>query len=244
MVGDDENATNLPPVPPTSRAPNTISTIILPILKKGERRDAGNTRHKARDNGKRPAKQDEHKAMVTIDREGVDWTGHAKDNTENYALMAFNSSNLGSDIECKTSKSDAKTSELDSYESNYSVETLEYVPKPVESKPKAVSKPKVWSDAPIIEEYESDSNDEYEFKALVEQEKPSCAFINIVEHVKTPRQTIKDQDTCSKNPKVPKRDWTGLMSKRLGFGYGYTRKACFVCGSFIYLIRNTLILIY
>nr|GEY32592.1 hypothetical protein [Tanacetum cinerariifolium] len=51
------------------------------------------------DNGMRPAKQDEPKAMVTIDREGVDWTVHAEDDTESYALMAFNSSNSGSDTE-------------------------------------------------------------------------------------------------------------------------------------------------
>nr|GEY55191.1 ribonuclease H-like domain-containing protein [Tanacetum cinerariifolium] len=36
------------------------------------RRDAGNTGYKSRDNGKRPVKQDEHKAMVTIDGECVD----------------------------------------------------------------------------------------------------------------------------------------------------------------------------
>nr|GFA08076.1 ribonuclease H-like domain-containing protein [Tanacetum cinerariifolium] len=36
------------------------------------RRDARNTGYKARDNGKGPAKQDKHKAMVTIDGEGVD----------------------------------------------------------------------------------------------------------------------------------------------------------------------------
>nr|GEY09582.1 hypothetical protein [Tanacetum cinerariifolium] len=36
MTGDDENATNPSPVPPTSQAPHTISTIKLPILKKGE----------------------------------------------------------------------------------------------------------------------------------------------------------------------------------------------------------------
>nr|GFC49546.1 ribonuclease H-like domain-containing protein [Tanacetum cinerariifolium] len=35
--------------------------------------------------------------MFTIDVEGVDWTGHAEDDTEDYALMAFNSSNSGSD---------------------------------------------------------------------------------------------------------------------------------------------------
>nr|GEV79934.1 hypothetical protein [Tanacetum cinerariifolium] len=138
----------------------------------------------------------------------------------------------------KNSESDAKTSDLASCESNSSVETLESVPKPVKSKPKAVSKLKVWSDASIIEEYKSDSDDEYMFKAIVEQELPSCAFINTVKHVKSPRQTVKDQYTCSQNPKVDKRDWTGLMSKRLGLGYGYTRKACFVCGSFSHLIRD------
>nr|GEV98990.1 hypothetical protein [Tanacetum cinerariifolium] len=53
----------------------------------------------AKDNRKRPVKQDEHKAIVTIDEEGVDWTGHAKDDTEDYALMDFNSSHSGSDTE-------------------------------------------------------------------------------------------------------------------------------------------------
>nr|GEW97149.1 hypothetical protein [Tanacetum cinerariifolium] len=61
------------------------------------RRDAGNTRYKAMDNRKRHAKHDEHKAMVPVDGEGVDWTGHAKDKTEDYALMAYNFSSSGSD---------------------------------------------------------------------------------------------------------------------------------------------------
>nr|GEW11943.1 ribonuclease H-like domain-containing protein [Tanacetum cinerariifolium] len=101
-----------------------------------------------------------------------------------------------------TSESDAKTSDLDSCESSSSEETLEIVPKPIESKPKVVNEPKVWTDAPIIEEYESDSDDEYVSKASVEQEKPSCTFINTVKHVETHRQTIQDQDTCSQYPKV------------------------------------------
>nr|GEU81383.1 ribonuclease H-like domain-containing protein [Tanacetum cinerariifolium] len=62
-------------------------------------RDAGNTGYKAMDNGKRSTKKDEHKSMVTIDGEGIDWTGHAEDDTEDYALIAFNFSNSGSDIE-------------------------------------------------------------------------------------------------------------------------------------------------
>nr|GEZ57197.1 ribonuclease H-like domain-containing protein [Tanacetum cinerariifolium] len=289
------------------------------------RRDAGNIGYKARENGRRPAKQDEPKAMVTIDREGVDWTGHAETDIEDYALMPFNSSNSGSDIEkllaeaekekeeLKTklknfqssskglskllnsqmsakdkfglgyetqihegvlsyknevlqsvvdsrpsdvedspvndrfakvermhavpppmtgiymppksnfgineskftydlkqsnnsSELDAKTNDLASCESNSSVETLKSVLKLIESKPKVVSEPKVWSDAPIIEEYKSDSDDEYVSKSAVEQETPSYAFINHVKHEKTPRQTVKDQDTCSLNPKIDKRE--------------------------------------
>nr|GEV00467.1 putative reverse transcriptase domain-containing protein [Tanacetum cinerariifolium] len=42
---------------------------------------------------------DKHKDMVTIDGEGVDWTGHAEDDIEDNALMAFNTSYSGSDTE-------------------------------------------------------------------------------------------------------------------------------------------------
>ncbi|GKA42364.1 putative ribonuclease H-like domain-containing protein, partial [Tanacetum coccineum] len=138
----------------------------------------------------------------------------------------------------KTSESDAKTSDFDSCETNSSVETLESVPEPVVVEPKVVSQPKVWSDAPIIEEYESDSDDEYVIEPSKEQEKPSFAFVNTVKHVKTPRETVKEQNTYSPSPKANKRDWNGLMSKKLGLGYGFTKKACFVCGSFSHLIRD------
>nr|GEY84964.1 retrovirus-related Pol polyprotein from transposon TNT 1-94 [Tanacetum cinerariifolium] len=320
------------------------------------RRDAGNTGYKSRDNKRKPAKQDEHKAMITINGEGVDWTGHAEDDTESYALMAFNSSNsssntkvtscskvceesyaklkklydekkeqlgvasieiqaytlalkkkllaeaekekeelktkLGnfqssskglskllnsqmsandksgfgygnqlhegvliyenevleslfdsrsSDVEdshvndrfakvegmhvvpppmigiymppksdfgideskftyglkqSKTSESDVKTNNLDSCESNSSVETRESVPKPVESKPKAVSEPKVWYVAPIIEEYESDNDDEYVLKASVEQEKPINAARQIFSSQAASASTVKKVNTA------------------------------------------------
>nr|GEV27538.1 ribonuclease H-like domain-containing protein [Tanacetum cinerariifolium] len=231
---------------------------------------------------------DEHKTLVTIDGEGVNWTGHAEDDTEDYALMAFNSSNSGSDTEkLKKEKEELKTklenfqssskglskllnsqmsakeksglgssdvkdthmhyrfakvkgmhavpplmtknymppkSDFGIDESNSSEETLKTVPKLVNSKPKVVNEPKVWTDAPIIKEYESDSDDEHVTISLKEQEKPSFAFVNTVEHMKTPRQTAKEQNTCSQNPKPSKRDWNGLMSKKLGLGYGFTKK--------------------
>ncbi|GJV98131.1 ribonuclease H-like domain-containing protein [Tanacetum coccineum] len=52
------------------------------------RRDAWNTRNKDKENGRRSGKQEDSKALVTLDGEGVDWTSHSKDEQENYALMA------------------------------------------------------------------------------------------------------------------------------------------------------------
>ncbi|GJY33131.1 hypothetical protein Tco_0417600 [Tanacetum coccineum] len=101
----------------------------------------------------------------------------------------------------KPSESDARSSDFNSCESNCSEETHESMPEPVVNKPKVVSEPKVWSDAPIIEEYESDSEDEHVSLPTKEQEIPSFAFINTDKHVKTPRQTVKEQNTCSQSPK-------------------------------------------
>ncbi|GKF61708.1 hypothetical protein Tco_0181762, partial [Tanacetum coccineum] len=61
----------------------------------------------------------------------------------------------GMHVQSKTSESDTRSNE-----------------------PKVVSEPKVWSDAPIIEEYESDSEDEHVSLPTKEQEIPSFAFIN------------------------------------------------------------------
>ncbi|GJU13921.1 ribonuclease H-like domain-containing protein [Tanacetum coccineum] len=61
------------------------------------RRDAWNTGNKDKENRRRSGKQEDSKALVTLDGEGVDWTSHSEDKQENYALMACSSS--GSDTE-------------------------------------------------------------------------------------------------------------------------------------------------
>ncbi|GJZ17411.1 putative ribonuclease H-like domain-containing protein [Tanacetum coccineum] len=138
----------------------------------------------------------------------------------------------------KPSESDARSSDFNSCKSNSSEETHKSMPEPVVNEPKVVSQPKVWSDAPIIKEYESDSDDEHVSVPSKEQETSSFAFVNTVKHVKSHRQTVKEQNTCSKSPKLDKKDCSGLMSKKLGLGYSFTKKACFVCGSFSHLIRD------
>nr|GFB41374.1 hypothetical protein [Tanacetum cinerariifolium] len=66
------------------------------------RRDGGYNRNKARDNGKRPTYQDDSKALITIDGEAIDWSGHVEEDTQNFAMMAYSSSNSGSDNEVQS----------------------------------------------------------------------------------------------------------------------------------------------
>ncbi|GJX38807.1 putative ribonuclease H-like domain-containing protein [Tanacetum coccineum] len=122
------------------------------------------------------------------------------------------------------SESETQTSEFDTRESNISTETPKLVSEPVVNKSNVACQPKVWSDAPIIEEYESDSEDEYVSIPTKEQETPS--FAN--QQVKTPRETVKNHFTHSKYPKVDKKE----------LGYGFIARACFVCGSLNHLIRD------
>ncbi|GKD29261.1 hypothetical protein Tco_1240039, partial [Tanacetum coccineum] len=113
----------------------------------------------------------------------------------------------------KPSEFDTRSIDFNSCESNSSEETLESMPEPVVNEPKVVSQPKVWSDAPIIEEYESESDDEHVTLPTKEQETPSFTSINSAKQVKTSRQTVNEQHTCSQSPKPNKKDWNGLMSK-------------------------------
>ncbi|GJS75095.1 ribonuclease H-like domain-containing protein [Tanacetum coccineum] len=115
--------------------------------------------------------------------------------------------------ESETQTSDFNTCESDSTE-------------PTVNEPKVVSQPKIWSDAPIIKEYESDSEDEHVSLPTEEHEQPSFASTN--KQVKTPRETVKNQFTHSKNLTVDKK----------GLRYGFTTKACFVCGSLSHLNRD------
>ncbi|GKB46442.1 ribonuclease H-like domain-containing protein [Tanacetum coccineum] len=122
------------------------------------------------------------------------------------------------------SESESQSSEFDTCESNISTEPSELVSEPVVNESNVECQPKVWSDAPIIEEYESDSEDECVSIPTKQQETPS--FAN--KQVKTPRETVKNQFTHSQKPKVDKKD----------LGYGFAVRACFVCGSLNHLIRD------
>nr|GFA73961.1 hypothetical protein [Tanacetum cinerariifolium] len=79
---------------------------------------------------------------------------------------------------------DSKPSEYTSCESDSSVETSTSMPEPVENASNIVCEPKVWTDSPIIKEYESYSNNDSVSNVQEDKEKPSFAFTGSVKALK------------------------------------------------------------
>ncbi|GJZ05996.1 ribonuclease H-like domain-containing protein [Tanacetum coccineum] len=112
------------------------------------------------------------------------------------------------------SEPESQTNEHDTCDSNISTESSELVSEPGVSESNVEVQPKVWSDTPIIEEYESDSDDE-------------CMTVQ-TKGLDTPRENVKNQSTNSQKPKVNHKE----------LGHGITQRGCFVCGSISHLIRD------
>ncbi|GJU22393.1 hypothetical protein Tco_1155735 [Tanacetum coccineum] len=222
-----------PPPPPSSQTP-TQQTPHTDYPSLGEKKE------KSKDHllmalpedhlgWERNGQKEDSKALVTVDGEGVDWTNHSED--EDYALMACNSLDSDTEMECmlypthdREFYASGPDIEIDCSTVYICTEPSELVSEPVVNESNVECQPKVWSDAPIIEEYESDSEDECVSIPTKQQETPS--FAN--KQVKTPRETVKNQYTHSQKPKVDKTE----------LGYGFTVRACFVCGSLNHLIRD------
>ncbi|GJS86713.1 hypothetical protein Tco_0769349 [Tanacetum coccineum] len=108
----------------------------------------------------------------------------------------------------------------------------------------SVEMPRVKSVRPsgvIIEDWVSDDDEDiFQSNDLQATDKPSFKRIEFTharnESVK-PKQAEKPR-IITQNPKVDRRDWNGKMTQKLGFGFGLTKKACFVCGSYSHLIKD------
>ncbi|GJR75871.1 ribonuclease H-like domain-containing protein [Tanacetum coccineum] len=98
-------------------------------------------------------------------------------------------------------------------------------------------------DAPIIEEWVSDSEEENVSQPKTEKKivKPSIAKIEFVkpkQQEKTARKTVKQAEKHRQNTHIPRgnqRNWNNMMSQRLGSNFEMFNKACYVCGSFDHL---------
>ncbi|GJX57420.1 putative ribonuclease H-like domain-containing protein [Tanacetum coccineum] len=91
--------------------------------------------------------------------------------------------------------------------------------------------------APIIEEWESDSDDDCVIRPSFEQNKPSYAKINFVKSYENTRKyfywnnnTYMQAENLKKSqiPKDNRRNWKGMMNQKLRNGFEFIKKACFV----------------
>ncbi|GJV47704.1 ribonuclease H-like domain-containing protein [Tanacetum coccineum] len=111
----------------------------------------------------------------------------------------------------------------------------------------SMEKPKtVRSSAPLIEEWESDSDDDCMIRPSIEHNKPSYAKVNFDKSDENTRKSVIEQHTYrqaknlrkSQSSRVDKRNWNGMMTRKLGDGFEFKKKACFVCGSLNHLIKD------
>ncbi|GJU75007.1 ribonuclease H-like domain-containing protein [Tanacetum coccineum] len=82
------------------------------------------------------------------------------------------------------------------------------------------------SSAPIIEDWISDCDEDETLEKVSESA-----------NVQKPKQADQPRK-ISQNPRNNSTNWNTPMSKKLGVGFQFTLKACFVCGSFNHLIKD------
>ncbi|GJR46098.1 retrovirus-related pol polyprotein from transposon TNT 1-94 [Tanacetum coccineum] len=109
----------------------------------------------------------------------------------------------------------------------------------------SVEMPRVESVRPsgvIIEDWVSDDDEDiFQSNDVQTTVKPSFKKIEFTkarnEPVKSDKQAVKPR-MVTQSPKVDRKDWNGKMTQKLGLGFGFTKKACFVCGSHNHLIKD------
>ncbi|GJR34578.1 hypothetical protein Tco_1210262 [Tanacetum coccineum] len=109
-----------------------------------------------------------------------------------------------------------------------------------------VEKPKiVRPSAPIIEDWDTDSDNNSVFRPKTNQIKPKFTKINFIKSDENVKSVNKENTSKqveypmkSQSPRGNRRNWNGMMTQKLGNGFEFIKKACFVCGSFNHLIKD------
>nr|GEV46006.1 hypothetical protein [Tanacetum cinerariifolium] len=228
-------------------------------------RDARNAGYKGRDNCERPAREDDEKALVVQD--GIEVTKIGFDNrpsdegnslakdrfkkgkgfhavppplTGNYMPPKPGISFAGLDNSIYKFKISEKVTSLTKGEKDAPKTSTTFIEKPKKVRPSA----------PVIQDWDTSSDNDsvfrpkhipgkIDFVKAGESVKPvkSVKHVKLVKHVK-PIKTTEKSKNFSSSPKVDRKDWNGKMTQKLVLDFGFTMKACFVCGSIIHLIKD------
>ncbi|GJZ15897.1 hypothetical protein Tco_0551574 [Tanacetum coccineum] len=109
-----------------------------------------------------------------------------------------------------------------------------------------IEKPKtVRPSAPIIEDWDTDSDNDSVFRPKSDQTKPKFIKINFVKSDENVKSVNKENThrqveypRISQSPRDNRRNWNGLMTLKLGNGFESIKKACIFYGSFNHLIKD------
>ncbi|GJS48098.1 ribonuclease H-like domain-containing protein [Tanacetum coccineum] len=97
------------------------------------------------------------------------------------------------------------------------------------------------TDAPIIEDWVSDDEEEVEPIPKVEKKTaiPTATKKESVKTVKPSRRTVRYAEMYrSQRPRGNQRSWNGQKSNQLGCNFVFNNKACFICGNFDHIQYN------
>nr|GEU98718.1 hypothetical protein [Tanacetum cinerariifolium] len=188
-------------------------------------RDAENVGYKERDNGKMSTKEEDEKALVVQNKLEEEVTETVFDNR-----LSDEKNSLANDMFKKG----------DGYHAVPYPLTRNYIPSKSDllfaRLDDSIYKFKI---SETITSLTTDEKDAPETStACVKKPKEDKSTGESVKHVKSVKPVkAANQIEKSKNL-VDRKDWHGKMTQKLGLGFGFTKKACFVCGSMSHLIKD------
>ncbi|GJS40389.1 putative ribonuclease H-like domain-containing protein [Tanacetum coccineum] len=95
------------------------------------------------------------------------------------------------------------------------------------------------TDAPIIEDWVSDDEEEVESTPKVEKKIPTATKKESVKAVEPSKRKVRYAEMYrSQRPRGNQRSWTGQKSDKLGCNFVFHNKACFICGNFDHIQYN------
>ncbi|GKF47269.1 hypothetical protein Tco_0137071, partial [Tanacetum coccineum] len=93
--------------------------------------------------------------------------------------------------------------------------------------------------------WDTDSDNDSVFRPKYDQTKPKLTKINFVKSGENVKSVNKENThrqveypRKSQSSIDNRRKWNGMMTQKLGNGFEFIKKDCFVCGSFNYLIKD------
>ncbi|GJS03433.1 ribonuclease H-like domain-containing protein [Tanacetum coccineum] len=100
-------------------------------------------------------------------------------------------------------------------------------------------------DDSVYKTKDTDSDNDSVFRPNSDQTKPKFTKINFVKFGENVKSVNKENThrqveypKKSQSPRDNRRNWNGMMTQKLGNGFEFIKKACFVCGSFNHLIKD------